>query len=52
MLDTNWYVLAIINPAAYHAFFPDCDILNGDIDGDGAVTVLDINPFVDVILGS
>jgi len=44
--DINPFVLALSNPAAYEAVFPDCDLDNADCNGDGAVNFGDINPFV------
>ncbi len=40
----NPFVLALSDPVAYQAAYPDCSILNGD--GDGDVDFDDINPFV------
>ncbi|TWT43915.1 hypothetical protein RAS1_03170 [Phycisphaerae bacterium RAS1] len=51
VLDINPFVLALSDPAAYQQQFPDCPITNGDIDGDGATTVLDINPFIALLVG-
>ena len=44
--DGNPMVLARSNPSAWPAAYPDCDILNGDINGDGTVGFDDSNPFV------
>lgn len=44
--DINPFVLALTNPSAYAATFPDCDIQTGDIDANGIVDFGDINPFV------
>ncbi len=44
--DINPFVLALTNPTAYAAAFPDCDIQTGDIDANGLVDFGDINPFV------
>ncbi|TWT41908.1 hypothetical protein RAS1_30320 [Phycisphaerae bacterium RAS1] len=51
VLDINPFVLALIDPVAYAAQFPGCNILNGDTNGDGNVDVLDINPFVAILVG-
>ena len=50
--DINPFVLALSDPAGYHAAFPDCDIMNGDINGDGRVDFEDINPFVALLAGA
>ncbi|TWT40424.1 hypothetical protein RAS1_41330 [Phycisphaerae bacterium RAS1] len=52
VLDINFFVLALSDPAAYEAMFPNCDITFGDINGDGFVNVLDINAFVTLLAGS
>jgi hypothetical protein len=44
--DIGPFVLAITDPAAYEAAFPDCNILAGDTNGDGQLSVSDIGPFV------
>ncbi len=44
--DINPFVLALSNPAAYAAAFPNCNTLNGDVNHDGRVDFADINPFV------
>jgi probable HAF family extracellular repeat protein len=49
--DINPLVLALSDPGAYQATFPDCDIMNGDTNQDGAVNFADINPFVALLTG-
>lgn len=49
--DIAGFVLALTNPPAYLAQFPNCDISNGDINGSGSVTVSDIGPFVTLLTG-
>jgi hypothetical protein len=49
--DINPFVLALTNPAAWQAAYPDCPMLNGDISGDGSVDFGDINPFVALLSG-
>jgi hypothetical protein len=44
--DINPFVLALSNPPAYVAAFPQCDITLGDMNCDGFVSFQDINPFV------
>ncbi|TWT45886.1 Peptidase family M23 [Phycisphaerae bacterium RAS1] len=51
VLDINPFVLALLDPTAYAAQYPECNIDNADINGDGAANVLDINPFVTLLLG-
>ncbi len=50
--DINSFVLAISDPAAYAAAYPDCDILLADCNGDGYVDFADINPFVAILSGA
>ncbi|MEW6197290.1 MAG: hypothetical protein AB1601_01305 [Planctomycetota bacterium] len=47
--DINPFVLALTNPAAYVAQFPNCNIMLGDINNDGRVDFGDINPFVNLL---
>ncbi|MBL8880773.1 MAG: right-handed parallel beta-helix repeat-containing protein, partial [Phycisphaerales bacterium] len=44
--DIDPFVLALTDPAAYEAAFPDCNINNADVNDDGLVNNFDINPFV------
>jgi hypothetical protein len=45
--DINPFVLALSDPVAYHAAYPNCDIRNADCNGDGVANFDDISPFVD-----
>jgi hypothetical protein len=45
-LDVDPFVLALIDPAAYAAAYPDCDIRSADCNSDGVVNVFDIDPFL------
>jgi hypothetical protein len=49
--DIDPFVLALSNPAAYAAAYPDCDAANADINGDGVVNNFDIDPFVALLSG-
>jgi hypothetical protein len=42
---------ALSDPAGYAAAYPNCDILNGDCNGDTYVDFDDINPFVVLLSG-
>jgi hypothetical protein len=44
--DIDPFVLAMCNPAAYQAAYPNCNLLNGDTNCDGALNAFDIDPFV------
>jgi endonuclease/exonuclease/phosphatase family metal-dependent hydrolase len=50
-LDISSFVLALLDPAAYAAQYPDCSTFNADFSGDGSVTSLDIDAFVAALLG-
>jgi YVTN family beta-propeller protein len=49
--DIDPFVLALADPAAYAAAYPDCDRLLADINGDGVVNGFDIDPFVLLLTG-
>ncbi len=49
--DIAGFVSAILDPQAYQAANPTCDILQGDFTGDGVVTELDIGPMVALLVG-
>lgn len=44
--DIDAFVLALSDPAAYAAQFPECDILHADGNGDGTVNGFDIERFI------
>jgi len=44
--DIDAFVLALTNPSAYEAAYPDCNIYNGDITCDGNINAFDIDAFV------
>ncbi len=48
--DIDAFVLALLDPIAYAAAFPGCNINNGDINSDGSVDNGDIDLFVDCLL--
>jgi hypothetical protein len=47
--DISPFVLALSDPQAYQAAFPNCPIARADCNGDGAVNFDDINAFVAVL---
>jgi hypothetical protein len=49
--DIDPFVLALVDPSAYAAAFPDCDWLRADCDRDGLVNPFDIDPFVALLIG-
>lgn len=49
--DVSAFVLALVDPAGYAATYPGCDINNGDVNEDGFVNGLDIEPFVELLTG-
>jgi hypothetical protein len=51
VFDIDPFVLALTNPEAYAAAYPDCDHMLADINGDGAVNAFDIDPFVILLSG-
>ena len=50
--DIDPFVLALTDPDAYAAAYPDCDSSLADVNGDGAVNAFDIDSFVAVLTGS
>lgn len=44
--DIDPFVLAISDPAAYAAAYPDCPLSQADVNGDTLVNNFDIDPFV------
>ncbi|TWT45698.1 hypothetical protein RAS1_21270 [Phycisphaerae bacterium RAS1] len=49
VLDINAFVMALSDPSAYAAQFPNCPISTADANGDGAIDILDINALVTLI---
>jgi hypothetical protein len=49
-IDIEGFVYALIDPATYEIQYPDCDRMLADMNDDGAVNVLDIEPFIDLFI--
>ncbi len=49
--DIDGFVLAVTDPIAYEAAYPDCHLINGDCNGDGVVNFFDIDAFVELVVG-
>ncbi len=49
--DINPFVLALSDPGAYAALYPDCPFENRDVNNDGEFNFDDINPFVAILSG-
>lgn len=49
--DIEPFLLAVSDPTAYAAQYPDCDINNADINRDLTVSSLDIPPFFVLLRG-
>lgn len=47
--DISGFVLALSDPAAFEALFPNCRIFQADCNNDSVVTVGDIGPFVSLL---
>jgi len=50
--DIPAFVLALSDPSAYAAAYPDCDPLLGDVDGDGQFNNGDIPAFIELLTGN
>jgi len=48
--DVEPFVMALVDPAAYQAAYPACQILRGDMDSNGGVDGADIAGFLEVLL--
>ncbi len=48
--DVRAFLLALVDPVAYSAEYPDCDISHGDMDMSGIVDLGDIDLFVGLLL--
>ncbi len=49
--DIDGFVLAVTDPPAYEATYPDCDLTLADCNGDGSVDFFDIDAFVELVVG-
>lgn len=49
--DIDPFVIALVDPSAFAAQYPDCPRASGDINGDGTVDNFDIDPFVTLLVG-
>lgn len=47
--DVDPFVLALIDPAAYAAAFPECDIRGADVNADGYINNFDIDGFAGLL---
>ena len=47
--DIDPFVLALANPDAYAASYPECNVLNGDCNDDGSVDLFDVDAFVGLL---
>ncbi len=50
--DIDPFFLALGDPAAYAAQFPECSTKNGDVNGDGSLDGADIDPFFQCLGGN
>ena len=44
-LDIDPFVLALTDPNSYVSQYPDCDIMQADLNNDGSVNELDVRCF-------
>lgn len=49
--DIDPFVMAVLDPVAYAALHPDCDITQADVNNDGGVDFFDVDPFVELLTG-
>ena len=47
--DIEPFLVALFEPESYAAKYPNCDINLGDINGDGSIDALDIEPFIGLL---
>ena len=48
--DIGPFVLAVLDPPAYAATYPGCNINRADIDGNALINVDDVPPFIDLLI--
>ena len=51
-LDIEPFILAIFDPDEYANRYPDCDINRADVNLDGAISGLGIEPFLELLSGA
>jgi hypothetical protein len=51
-VDIGPFVTALLDPAGYDSAYPNCSILNGDLDDDAQVTLADVTGMVDCLLSA
>jgi hypothetical protein len=51
LLDIPGFVAALLDPAGYAQQYPCCNVANANVNQDAAVDGLDIQPFVNLLLG-
>lgn len=51
LTDVQGFILALLDPVEYAKQYPDCDVMNADLDDDGTITLKDIEPFIDALVG-
>ena len=49
--DVEAFLTALLDPASYALFYPNCGIGVADANGDGSVDGLDTQSFVALLLG-
>lgn len=50
--DIEPFVLALLDPVAYQAAYPECNIVRADLNGDAAADGADIQSFANALLAS
>lgn len=50
-LDIQAMVLALMDPAAYGASYPDCNPAHGDLNGDNLLNLVDVGLFTQEVVG-
>ncbi|MCK6456605.1 MAG: dockerin type I domain-containing protein, partial [Phycisphaerae bacterium] len=50
-LDVGAFVIALVNPPAFQAAYPGCDMFKADMNGDGQVDGRDIALFLSLLFG-
>lgn len=42
---------ALVNPGACESRYSDCGIISADTNADGSIDLVDVEPFIDLLLG-